>query len=230
MRVQFHRDDTLCCKIAKRGENMFEQMSWDSAYEIWKRGSYYFPESLSEPIIAEPVFVEYSQSGYLYGYDWLRNDEAHERKNLISTNPIQFLYFTKPSNKGTIQTAQMLEEAKNEEECAAIWIAATAFELADSNLENGASRYAHQLHYAALSFLREHYVTWHHAMRKLVPEIMIPYAVLNSLQCNQAETVMGLIQMNVMMLKGAYALLRYSSISDAEIAKEKQSGGLSLRL
>ena len=108
---------------------MFEQMKWEDAYELWKWGCYSFPKMLTDPVSTETVFVKYERDGYIYGYDWLEAVEAQERKQLIKENPIEFLYFTKPTNKGTIQTAEMLVEARDEEELAAIWIAATANEL-----------------------------------------------------------------------------------------------------
>jgi len=200
---------------------MFERMSWSSAYELWKHSRYFFPKSLFEAPAAESVFVDYNQENYIYGYDWLSNEEMEERKRLIKDNPSQFLCFTQPTNKGTIQTAQMLTEAKDEEELAAIWIAATSFELKESDPRNGVRRYAYALHDAAISFLRERFYVWHHAMRRLVPDIMIPNTVLESLRCDEAEPVIGLIQMNAMMLKGSYTLLRYSSLSDEELAKEQ---------
>jgi hypothetical protein len=86
---------------------MFERMSWSSAYELWEHSRYFFPKSLFEAPAAESVFVDYNQENYIYGYDWLSNEETEERKQLIKDNPSQFLYFTQPTNKGTIQTAQM---------------------------------------------------------------------------------------------------------------------------
>ena len=210
---------------------MFEEMSWEKVYELWKAGSCWFPESLSEPLNAEKVFIKYDCPGeYLYGYDWLRKEDGGKMKELIARSPIQFAYFTKPSNKGTIQTAQMLVESKDEEERAAIWIAATAAGLMDRGLEKGATRYLWRLENAALLFLKERYGLWHHAMKKLVPEIIIPYYVLDNIQCEQIETVMGLIQMNVLMLKATYTLLRYSSLSEDEIKKGKVAERKSLRL
>ena len=99
---------------------MFEQMKWENVYELWQRGRYHFPKVLTDPVSTETVFVEYKQDGYIYGYDWLETEEAQERKKLIKKNPVEFLYFTKPTNQGTIQTAEMLIEARNEEELAAI--------------------------------------------------------------------------------------------------------------
>lgn len=159
------------------------------------------------------------ESGDAYLGDWvfdLFDDEASSRKELIAENPTQFLYFTKPSNKGTIQTAEMLMEAQDEEERAAVWIGATAFELMGSRYTNECYRYAAVLYNAACGFLRQRCGVWHHAMRRLVPEIMIPNAILDSIRYDQPETVMGLIQTNIVMLRGTHTVLLYSSLKDGE--------------
>lgn len=200
---------------------MFEKMKWEDVYQLWKNGCYYLPEMLSASLTAETVFVEYKQKGYFYGYDWLENKNAQDRKTLIERNPIEFMFFTKPSNKGTIQTAEMLLEAKNEEERAAIWIAATTKELLESRVGKGIWRYAEALHMAACEFLKDRYYLWHHAMRRLVPEIMIPWTVLDSIVCENAETVMGIIQLNTVLLKSTYSILRYSSLKDGELPECK---------
>ena len=195
---------------------MFEQMKWENVYELWRMCGYHFPKVLTEPVSAETVFVEYKQDDYIYGYDWLEVTEAQKRKQLIEKNPTQFLYFTKPTNKGTIQTAEMLMEARNEEELAAIWIAATAKELSDRGGRN-LGYYPHMLHMAAYGFLRTRYYLWHHAMKRLVPEIMIPSSVLENIVCKDAEPVVGLIQMNTVLLKSTWSILRYSSLEDGKI-------------
>lgn len=197
---------------------MIERMKWEDAYKLWEDGCYEFPEILQAPVDAETVFVEYdAKDCYLYGYDWLQNDMAQGRKQLIQKNPIGFVLFTKPSNKGTIQTAEMLVEAQSDEERAAVWIAATAEELSRRRVDNNIWRYCDALHMAACEFLRDRYTLWHHAMRGLVPEILIPRSVLNNIACKDAEPVMGLIQMNTVLLKGTWTILRYSSLKDGRL-------------
>jgi hypothetical protein len=199
---------------------MFEQMKWEDAYKLWKRGCHKFPKVLTDPVTAETVCVEYKQGGhYIYGYDWLETTEAQKRKQLIEKDPIQFLYFTKPTNKGTIQTAEMLVEAHSEEELAAIWIAATAKELCDYRIGSGVGRYADILHMAAYEFLSHRYFLWHHAMKRLVPEIMIPFSVLENIVCKDPAPVVGLIQMNTVLLKSTWNILRYSSSKNGELIK-----------
>lgn len=200
---------------------MFEQMKWEEAYSLWNYESYSFPEILSTPITAESVFVEYNQGGYIYGFDWLQNEDTQERKKLIEKNPLEFLYFTKPTNKGTLQTAEMLTDAQSEEELAAIWIAATAKELSEYRCGDSIERYASMLHIAACNFLRPRYYLWHHAMKRLVPEILIPLTVLRNIDCKDAEPVMGLIQMNTVMLKSTWSILRYSSLKEGELPEPR---------
>lgn len=106
----------------------------------------------------------------------------------------------------------MLAEAKDEEERAAIWIAATAFELMQYRLPNGIAHYAGTLYRGALEFLIDRYFVWHHAMKRLVPEILIPYEIINNLNCENAETVMELIKMNTVLLKATHSILLYSSL------------------
>lgn len=195
---------------------MFEPMNWESIYELWEMGRGQFPELLSSPVSAETVFVDYKQDGYIYGYDWLENTEAFKRKQLIQKAPSQFLYFTKPTNKGTIQTAEMLVKAQNEEELAAIWIAATAGELSAFKISNGIGRCADILYSAACGFLKTRYYLWHYAMKRLVPEILIPSSVLENMTCKDAEPMIGLIQMNTVLLKSAWRILRYSSLENEE--------------
>lgn len=194
---------------------MLIQMKWENVYKLWQNGCYFFPKTLTTPVSTETVFVKYDQEGYIYGYDWLENEEAQYRKQLIKKSPMEFLCFTKPSNKGTIQTAEMLSKARSEEELAAIWIAATAKELSEYNTGNGIVRYTDMLHIAACEFLRsQHIFLWHHAMKKLVPSIMIPSHILNNIVYKDSATVMSLIQMNTLLLKSAWMILIYSSLNE----------------
>ena len=122
---------------------MFEQIKWEEVYLLWNYSNYNFSEILSAPITVETVFVEYKKDGYIYGFDWLQNEDAQERKKLIKNNPEEFLYFTKPTNKGTIQTAQMLVESQSNEELAAVWIAANAKELYEYKIGNDVTHYSY---------------------------------------------------------------------------------------
>lgn len=196
---------------------MLKQMSWKKVYELWNQHSIYsFPE-LNKPLSAEKIHVPCYQRGcYIYGCDWLEKSFAQTRKEILSSDPVNFM-FMDASNKGTIQTAEMLLSAKDGEERAAIWIAATAFELTRC-CSGSLMEYADMLQRAAHSFLRERYYPWHHAMKKLVPEIMLPRRILKRLTNINAAVALDLIQINTLLLKGNYSILLYSSLEDGETA------------
>lgn len=195
---------------------MIETIKWKEVYSLWEYGTYRFPELLTDPIPVETVFVDYNREGYIYGFDWLSNEDARRRKQLIEKDPLSFLYFTRPSNKGTVQTAEMLVNAQDKEEQAAIWIAATAKELSGDKYGNSIWRYANLLETAAWEFLETRYYLWHHAMKRLVPDIMIPRAVLENIKCEDVGPVIGLIQMNTILLKSTWSVLRYTSLKDGD--------------
>lgn len=193
---------------------MIKQLQWADIYQSWKNLGYYFPNSLISPMDVEIIPIKYNQQGYIWGYDWIDKDEVQTRKQQIAPNPIEFLYLTKPTNKGTIHTAEMLLAAKDEEERAAIWIAATAYELKHNRHMHDLSLFAEMLYLAAWSLLDQRFYMWHHAMRKLVPDILIPWTILHNTDCHDLETVIGLIQMNTLMLKGTHSILCYTSLPE----------------
>ena len=196
-----------------------KSLDWKDVYESWESGMYYFNKD-SDVINIETVHVDYSYEGnYFWGYDWLSNTETIERKKLIQDRTTEFLLFTQPTNKGTIHTIEMLSEAKTAEERAAIWIAATAFELMDPGYERNISKQARILYRSATQFLRDHFYIWHHAMRKLVPEIMISPWLLERVENCDINTMIGIIQTNMVMLQGNYKVLLYSSLLDETIPK-----------
>ena len=53
-------------------------------------------------------------------------------------------------------------------------------------------------------------------MKRLVPDIMIPRAVLENIKCEDVEPVIGLIQMNTILLKSTWSVLRYTSLKDGD--------------
>ena len=192
------------------------EMQWEKTYKLWKGAEYSIGETLSVPVEVETIPVPYKQDGYFYGFDWLPCEEVPRRKELIRETPTEFFYFTKHTNKGTIQTAGMLAEAQTDEERAAIWIAATAKELIDHSSGGNISKYARQLYNSACNFLRDRYELWHHAMKQLVPQLAISWQLRESIVCEDAEPVVELICLNTFVVKNSYKILCYTSLEDGK--------------
>lgn len=200
---------------------MIEQIAWEDIYTVWRYQSENFPENPSAPIKAEPIFVKNKEDNYIYGFDWVDNKEAKDRKHLISQDPVAFLALAKQTGKGIIQTAEMLLEARNDEERAAIWIAATAKELVKYDLNVEISFYANMLFESACDFLKNKYRLWNEYRKHLIPDIIIPKTLLNNIECQNIIPIVGLIQVNTLLIKSTYSMLHY--YSDLEYVPDKSN-------
>jgi len=125
---------------------------------------------------------------------------------------MQFLYFSKPTNKGTIHTLNMLINSANDEERAAIWIYTFAREVLEHNADGNIKKYAHQLCDASSGFLSQRYYLWHHAMRKLIPEIFINYNVYMKTEFSTIDAVIELARINAALILHEYVPILYSSL------------------
>lgn len=197
-----------------------DSLSWEQAYLQWKNNYYFGPSILQKPIIPCEIHVEYNRPGEIfYGYDWISNDEYERRKEIISTNPIQFLYFTEPTNKGTIHTLRMLVDAKDEEERAAVWMCAFAKEVME-NYTGNIFRMANQLWRVSHDFLSEQYFMWHHAMRKLVPKIFVKDLLSENVQINTIEPIIHLASLNAALILHEYTPTLYSSLEPGKAMED----------
>ena len=196
--------------------NNFPDFTWGQLYEYWENCMWNAPSILKSPIAFEEIHIQYNRDDrYIYGYDWIARLELQNRKKMIERDVIQFLYFTQPSNRGTIHTLQMLAEAESNEEIAAIWMYAIAFEMLQNGSSGKARRYLHQICRVTRSFLSERFYFWHHAMRKLVPEIYTDYLIKDA-DFESVESIIEIIVLNIALIKYEYAPVLYSSLQEGE--------------
>ena len=199
--------------------NNYEDITWEQLYEYWKYNMWDAPQILKTPITFEEIHVEYKGNGYFYGYDWIASAGLQSRKELIESDVNQFLYFTQPSNKGTIHTLQMLAEAKNDEEIAAIWMYAIAFEMLQNGFSGKAKRVVYQICRVTQRFLSKRFWFWHHAMRKLVPEIYTNYLIREA-DLESIESIIEIIVLIASLIRHEYVPVLYSSLKQGERCDE----------
>lgn len=191
--------------------------SWEEIYEYWRLYEPWEPNIMSSVI--EPIEIhvdQYDKGTYFYGYDWLSQYDFEKRKETIEKNLTQFLYFTKPTNKGTMHTLRMLVDAIDDEERAAIWIYAFSKELSNMHFGGNNNRYSLQLCYATQKFLGERFYLWHHLMKKLVPELYINQTLFSETEFNSIYPVIELARLNAALVLHEYIPVLYSSLKPGE--------------
>ena len=177
------------------------------------------PSIMNMPILPSTIHVDYSKmSGIFYGYDWLSRSEYESRKSIIENNVAQFLYFTTPTNKGTMHTLNMLVNSVSDEERAAIWIYSFAKEVSERNNSSSISRYTYELCDASEDFHSQNFYMWHHAMKKLVPEIFILRSLYAETKFNTIDAAIELARLNAAIVLQEYVPILYSSLEHDEKA------------
>ena len=189
--------------------------SWEEIYKYWDVYSSCGPTILNSPITSVEIHVDYK--GVFYGYDWLTCDEFYSRKRMVENDIAHFLYFTKPTNKGTIHTLNMLINSNSDEERAAIWIYAFSKELLDNCVQGNAHAYAYQLCDATHDFIAQNFSLWHHAMKKLVPEIFIRHSIYFETEFHSIEAIIDLARLNAALILYEYVPILYTSLKTGEI-------------
>jgi hypothetical protein len=194
-----------------------DMVSWDEIYDYWRLYSRYGPSILNQPISPIEIYVDFNKhDGTFYGYDWLTLEEYESRKATIENNIVQFLYFTRSTNKGTIHTLNMLIDSVDDEERAAIWIYSFAKEISDYHNQGNINRYAYELLRASQDFLSRHFYMWHHAMKKLVPEIFISHNVYSGTDFSTINAVIELARLNAAIVLQEYVPILYTSLEPGE--------------
>lgn len=158
-----------------------------------------------------------SQDYITWGYDWIDNEHYTERVESFRhavDNP--FSHGFTPLNKGTLHTLQMLIDAQDEEERAAIWIYAFCHDLTDKHYGMKSYGICGQLENAAFLFLKERFDIWHHAMKKLTPEYYIPASVLYEAEFEEHVSVVELIILNTYLIRKEYSVVLYHSLETTD--------------
>ena len=139
------------------------EITWAEMFRQWQQYRERFPQLFGDFPVTR-VFIPCPPTDELlfWGYDWIK--------------PRAFLHLGDVLNKGTLHTLHMLAETKSDEERAAIWISAFLYDVLDSRIiHSDTGGFSCKLHSVSYGFLRSKYYLWHHAMRKLVPEIFFGY-------------------------------------------------------
>lgn len=188
-----------------------ELLEWEEVYSNWNLIANRIAPELTESVTCNHINFEMDDNQlYIYGFDWLHKDEYDDRINYITKEPRHFLYFGSTLNKGTLQTAQYLVEAKdNPELLAAIWIYSFVKDNMESSIGRG-SRWLSQLELSVGLFLRENNKRWHHSMRRLLPNEYFTF-LLYDLNISSINTVLEMAVLSAKLVNNDYSIVLYDS-------------------
>lgn len=194
---------------------MLQEYDWKDIFKDYEFIAKNISPDLLEPVDCKEIKFKYDGQYGIKGFDWIHISDFDKRIKFVTEETNAFLYFGTSLNKGTLQTLEYLVGAKdNKEMIGAIWLYATLKELTDYLPENWRGKGFKIISGAQnsiFSYLREHNITWHHAMKSLVPEMYFSYSILDNLVLEDLNQLIEITVMNVSLVLENYSIVYYES-------------------
>lgn len=187
---------------------------WEEIYRCWKIYTSLNLSIVNSPIIVKDIFVPYTGGiGFFYGYDWIHKDDYEERINLVTVQNDIFMLFGSSLNMGTLHTLKMLAETEDKEEQAAIWLYTFTFEMLPKvNHEN--RKILKVINSASRYFLQNKFEIWHHAMRRLIPNVFFDEEIFDNATITSYAPIVEFAVANAALIIYEYIPVLYNSQSD----------------
>ena len=199
----------------------FVDFKWEELYEFWRMKAVITAPELLEPVPFEHIKFRFDNDQHrIYGYDWIHKNVYKSRIKSVIDNPSAFLWLGESLNKGTLQTAEYLAEAKdNEEKLAQIWLYSFVRELLNklpSSLYGKSFMILSGIQSAIIAELKRNDMHWHHAMRKLLPDNNFFRYIYDDINVISYESVIELAIINAKLVNDNYKVVLYDSYNKEE--------------
>lgn len=190
---------------------------FDEIYGYWKIHASRINKKLLGDLEIESIDFTYELNGEaIKGYDWINKIDYQKRIDFVINKPVQFLLVGEFENKGTLRTVELLDTFKrNNEEIATIWLLAFIKEIEDvlpRNWHGEQYRMIKNIEIILSERLpRAQYYLWHHAMKKLLPEIIFSNFLLESMTLEACSEFIELAVLNISHIVNSYSAVHYDS-------------------
>lgn len=192
-----------------------KEITWENILYYWKKYANIYEPQLTLPINIEKIFVNYDNTGYFHGYDWIEKNNYQERIKYVSMKTIEFLCFGASLNKGTLHTLELLHKAQEcQDDYAAIWLAAFTKDMMNSlpyEWRGKAHTILNKVYIESYIRIKDKYFIWHHAMKKLLPEICFSCEFLDSININSYRQIVELSVISATQILNNYIAVEYDS-------------------
>ncbi|MGT2932944.1 hypothetical protein [Streptococcus catagoni] len=197
-----------------------DNLSWEEVYQLWKTATFHLGRDFN--IKVKKIEFPFTSSEFcIKGYDWIEISSYERRIQFITEKPTAFLLNAESLNKGTLHTLELLDEFKdNPEISAAIWLASFAEDIMAhySNCYSFASaRVLSQILLVAGLKIREKSYYWHHAMKKLQPEIFFSPDFVQKAPIHDLEFFVEMATLQATLTMSKYKAVYYESYDPSEV-------------
>lgn len=199
-------------------KNEFEA---EDVYKIWEKCCQEQFPNLLKKIEVKNIYFEYHEGGEFYGLDYIKKERLAEHLWLMENIPDDFLHQLNNNRVGTLETLDMLVEARDDTKMlATIWMCAFCLCMK----ENLPKEWCGKI-YGAINRIEKILpktndkmeIYWRHGTKRHLPEILYSKYIYENLKINTLEDLIEMIALNCAYILEEYDIVNYYSVENRKI-------------
>lgn len=192
------------------------KIEWEEIIEEFRYLLNIYDLSFEEISQVEELKVNYNNSGYFFGYDWIYNKNYEQRIDLVCNHSKDFLIGGEIENQGTLHMVELLDKAKgNNDLIASIWICAfyeMVYKKPDDCWCGQPFMIYSEIMFKARDRIREADLWyWHHATTKQLPKLYLSETIISKIKEMDLKSILEIIVLNIKLIISDYKMVKYDS-------------------
>ena len=191
----------------------FEKMKWEDIYSYWKVSTEGCMNIVNSAPLPSKIAVDSSGKNRIYTYLWLKSGQLDEVKSEMKHMTVfsGFRFRNTPTDERVMRAADLMVQAKSDEERAAIWMWIFCSSLENAKLPYPNSLYLDYVGAKARLFLQEHFDEWIFRYHHRFPHLFIGSDILSKVKFERYSVIVDFAIMNAYMICKEYSIVLFDS-------------------
>ncbi|MBR1481404.1 MAG: hypothetical protein IJ598_00365 [Ruminococcus sp.] len=196
----------------------FEKMKWEDIYSYWKASTEGCVSIVNRAPLPRKIAVKSSVKNRIYTNLWLNSNQLDDVK--CEMNHLTVFLESRCRNTLTdervMRAADLLVQAKSDEERAAIWIWIFCSSLENAKLPYPNSLYIDYVGAKSRLYLQDHFKEWVFKYHHRFPQLFVGANTLSKVKFERYSVIVDFAIMNAYMVCKEYSIALFDSEPEAD--------------
>ena len=192
---------------------VFEKMKWDDIYSYWRMSAGDELSVVNRVPLPCKIPVQGNGRDRIYAHLWLKNNQIEQSRNEMN-HSAEYPFYHRNSvlpDERVIKAADLMVQAKSEEERAAIWIWIFCSSLENAKLPYPNNLYLDYVGAKARIFLQEHFQEWVFRYHHRFPRLFVDAKKLSKFKFERYSVIIDFALINAYMICKDYSIILFDS-------------------
>lgn len=191
----------------------FEKMKWEDIYSYWRISTEDHLNIVNNT--PDPITIPVQRNGEnrTYAYLWIKNSQIKQAQNMLEQSVKSPIYQHRNvlPDERVIRAADLMFQAKSDEERVAIWLWIFCTSLEKAQLPFPNSKYIELVGAKVRLLLQEHFDEWIFRYHHRFPHLFIGSDILSKVKFERYSVIVDFAIMNAYMIRKEYSIVLFDS-------------------